>query len=58
LGEKVHAKLKKPNDSVFLRCDEAVPFNIFATVVDTLRQAGISNISIVTEPLNERSRTP
>jgi biopolymer transport protein ExbD/biopolymer transport protein TolR len=57
LGAKVHAQLKKPQDAVFLRCDEAVPFGIFATVVDTLRQSGISNISIVTEPLTERART-
>jgi biopolymer transport protein TolR len=57
LGSKVHAQLKKPQDAVFLRCDEAVPFGIFATVVDTLRQAGISNISIVTQPLSERART-
>jgi biopolymer transport protein ExbD/biopolymer transport protein TolR len=49
--------LKKPQDAVFLRCDETVPFGAFATVVDTLRQAGINNISIVTEPITERSRT-
>ena len=54
LGAQVHAKLKKPQDSVFLRCDETVPFGIFASVVDTLRQSGISNISIITEPLTER----
>ena len=35
LGTQVHAKLKKPQDSVFLRCDETVPFGIFASVVDT-----------------------
>ncbi|HUL15025.1 MAG TPA: biopolymer transporter ExbD [Terriglobales bacterium] len=57
LGSKVQSQLKKPQDAVFLRCDEAVPFNIFASVVDALRVSGISNISIVTEPLNERSRT-
>jgi biopolymer transport protein TolR len=57
LGPKVQAQLKKPQDAVFLRCDEAVPFGIFATVVDTLRQAGITNISIVTQPLSERART-
>jgi biopolymer transport protein ExbD/biopolymer transport protein TolR len=43
---------------VFLRCDETVPFGIFATVVDTLRQSGINNISIVTEPITSRNRTP
>jgi biopolymer transport protein TolR len=57
LGAKVHAQLKKPQDSVFLRCDESVPFGIFAAVVDTLRQSGIANISIVTEPISDRART-
>ena len=58
LGAKVQAKIKKQQDAVFLRCDETVPFGIFASVVDTLRQSGISNISIVTEPITDRNRTP
>ena len=57
LGSKVKAQLKKPQDSVFLRADEAIPFGIFAKVIDTLRQAGIINISIVTEPITDRNRT-
>ena len=57
LGAKVHAQLKNTQRSVFLRCDEKVPFGIFASVVDTLRISGINNISIVTEPLTERART-
>jgi biopolymer transport protein TolR len=57
LGNKIHAQLKKPQEGVFLRCDESVPFGIFASVVDTIRQSGINNISIVTEPLTERART-
>jgi len=57
LGAKAKAQLKKPNEGVFLRCDESVPFGIFASVVDTLRQSGIANISIVTEPISERART-
>jgi biopolymer transport protein TolR len=57
LGTKVHAQLKNTQRSVFLRCDEKVPFGIFASVVDTLRISGINNISIVTEPLTERART-
>jgi biopolymer transport protein TolR len=56
LGRKVQSQLKKPQDAVFLRCDEKVPFGIFASVIDALRQSGINNISIVTEPLTERSR--
>jgi biopolymer transport protein ExbD/biopolymer transport protein TolR len=57
LGPKVQQQLKKPQDAVFLRCDETVPFGIFATVIDSLRQAGINNISIVTEPITSRNRT-
>jgi biopolymer transport protein TolR len=57
LGTKIHAQLKKPSDGVFLRCDETVPFGAFASVVDGLRQAGIANISIVTEPITDRPRT-
>jgi len=56
LGPNVQAQLKKPQDAVFLRCDEKVPFGVFASVIDALRQSGINNISIVTEPLTERSR--
>jgi biopolymer transport protein TolR len=57
LGSKLKSQLKKPQDAVFLRCDEAVPFGTFATVIDTLRQSGISNISIVTQPITDRART-
>jgi biopolymer transport protein TolR len=59
LGSKVRSQMRNPpSDSVFLRCDETVPFGTFATVIDTLRQAGITNISIVTEPLSTRPATP
>jgi len=57
LGSKLKSQLKKPQDTVYLRCDETVPFGVFATVIDTLRQSGISNISIVTEPMTDRQRT-
>ena len=58
LGGKVRAQMRNPQtDAVFLRCDETVPFGTFATVVDALRQSGIENVSIVTEPLSQRPRT-
>ena len=57
LGAKIHAGQKKPEDTVYLRCDEAVPFGAFATVVDSLRQSGINNISIVTQPITDRAKT-
>lgn len=42
------------NAPVFIRCDENVTFGAFATVVDSLKQANITNISIVTEPLSTK----
>src|SRR5262249_28200430 len=46
LGNKVRAQMHDPqSDPVYLRCDETVPFGTFATVIDTLRQAGIVNVS-------------
>jgi biopolymer transport protein TolR len=57
LGAKVKSEIKdQQHQAVFVRCDESVPFGSFATVVDTLRQAGIENVSVVTEPITERPR--
>ncbi len=39
--------------SVFLRADKSVPFGTIALVIDELRQAGIEQISMVTQPLEE-----
>jgi biopolymer transport protein TolR len=59
LGNKVRSQMRNPqSDAVFLRCDETVPFGTFATVIDTLRQSGIDNVSVVTEPLSSRSKEP
>ena len=58
LGMKVRAQMQNPQtDPVYLRCDETMPFGTFATVIDTLRQSGIENVSIVTEPLTSRPKT-
>ncbi|MGD0095605.1 MAG: biopolymer transporter ExbD [Terracidiphilus sp.] len=39
---------------IYLRADERVPFGAFATVMDAVKQAGITNISIVTQPLETK----
>lgn len=36
---------------IYLRADEKVPFGAFASVMDAVKQAGITNISIVTRPI-------
>lgn len=38
---------------IYLRADEQVPFGAFASVMDAVKQAGITNISIVTRPLEK-----
>lgn len=59
LGQKVLAQSRDPKrHAVYVRCDESVPFGSWATVVDTLKQSGIQNISVVTQPLSERPETP
>jgi biopolymer transport protein ExbD/biopolymer transport protein TolR len=36
---------------IYVRADERVPFGAFASVMDAVKRAGITNISIVTQPL-------
>lgn len=57
LGRVLRAKMPPGQQAVFVRCDESVPFGTFATVMDTIRQSGIENISVVTEPLRQRRRS-
>ena len=54
LGDKIREKLLDPTrQSVYLRADQSVPFQTFATVLDHLKIAGIENVSIVTQPLEQ-----
>jgi len=56
LGRLVKAKAPDyQKRAVFVRCDASVPFGSFAAVVDAMRQAGIPNISVVTEPISSRT---
>lgn len=45
------------NRVIYVRADEKVPFGAFASVMDAVKQAGITNISIVTRPI-ESHATP
>ena len=54
IGAKLRQKIRDPrNQSVFVRADENVPFGAFATVMDAVKQSGITNVSIVTQPLEQ-----
>jgi len=53
IGNKLRQKIRDPQgQSIFVRADENVPFGAFATVMDAVKSSGISNVSIVTQPLN------
>jgi len=43
------------NQTIYVRADERVPFGAFASVMDAVKRAGITNISIVTQPLEQNS---
>ena len=54
IAGKLHQKIRDPQgQSVFIRADQDVPFGAFATVMDAVKQAGITNVSIVTQPLEK-----
>ena len=53
IADTLRRKVRDPqHQSIFLRADENVPFGAFATVMDAVKQSGITNVSIVTQPLN------
>ena len=56
IADRLHQKLRNPQgQSIFIRSDENVPFGAFATVMDAVKQTGITNVSIVTQPLNTKT---
>jgi biopolymer transport protein TolR len=59
IGAQLHQKIRDPQgQSVFVRADENVPFGAFATVMDAVKQSGITNVSIVTQPLEKNGSRP
>jgi biopolymer transport protein TolR len=40
---------------IYLRADVNVPFGAFASLMDAVKQAGITNVSIVTQPLESKA---
>jgi biopolymer transport protein ExbD/biopolymer transport protein TolR len=56
LAQKLHQSGTDPaHQVIYLRADERVPFGVFASVMDEVKQAGITNISIVTQPLEAKN---
>ena len=54
IGNQLRQKIRDPQgQSIYVRADENVPFGAFATVMDAVKSSGISNVSIVTQPIQE-----
>jgi biopolymer transport protein TolR len=59
IAAKIRQKIRDPqHQAVFVRADEDVPFGAFATVMDAVKQSGISNVSIVTQPIDSHASKP
>ncbi len=55
IAAKLRSKFRDPRgQSIFIRSDENVPFGAFATVMDAVKSTGITNVSIVTQPINSK----
>jgi len=57
------SRLAKPgvdpaHQVIYVEADERVPFGAFASVMDAVKQAGITNISIVTQPIQNGPSAP
>ena len=54
IGAQIRTKIRDPQgQSIYIRADENVPVGAFATVMDAVKQSGITNVSIVTQPLEK-----
>jgi len=57
LVDKIREKLLDPTrQSIYLRADEAVPWGSLTVVMDRLNLAGITNIVVVTQPLEQSKK--
>lgn len=57
LGPTIVKQSRDPQHrAVYVRSDTSVPVGTFVTVLDALKQSGIQNVSVVTQPLNEHER--
>ncbi|QHN03559.1 biopolymer transporter ExbD [Granulicella sp. WH15] len=54
LPELLKAHAADPGkQTVYVRADERVPFGAFASVMESVKRSGITNISIVTQPFEK-----
>jgi len=53
IAAQLKQRIRDPrHQAIYIRSDESVPFGAFATVMDAVKSSGISNVSIVTQPID------
>ena len=56
LPQILHARVQDPeHHPIYVRCDENVTFGAFAQLMDIVKQSGITNISVVTQPYQTKN---
>jgi biopolymer transport protein TolR len=56
IGEHLKRDVKGPKDTIYLRADKDVKWNSIVSVMDEIRKAGYTEISLVTKPFAEPRR--
>lgn len=57
IGQKIREKIRDPRgQAIYVRADVNVTFGLFATVMDAVKASGITNVSIVTQPLQQSKK--
>ena len=52
LTDRLRSSTDPTHQVIYLAADQTIPFGVFCTVMDAVKQAGITNVSIITRPLN------
>jgi biopolymer transport protein TolR len=56
IKERLKREAKSSKDAIFLRADKDVKWNSIVSVIDKIRDAGFTEIKLVTKPVNELPR--
>jgi len=56
IGEHLKKEARGPGEAIYLRADKDVKWNSIVSVIDAIKGAGFSEISLVTKPFTEPRR--
>ncbi len=51
LTNRLRSSPDPTRQTIYLAADQTIPFGVFCTVMDAVKRAGITNVSIITQPL-------